>query len=119
MIKVNRLEKPSILVQNATIWTENYLIAKSNYEQDKTSDNKKILENTVIKYNHETVKAALKLMFYDKCAFCESNITQVYVGDIEHFKPKSKFPELCFEWENLLFACSICNGKSNKGDNFL
>ncbi|WP_309607946.1 hypothetical protein [Flavobacterium sp.] len=118
MIRVNRLEKPSILVQNAISWTENYLIAKSNYEQNKTPENKNIFEKAEKKYNHETVKTALKSMFHNKCAFCESNITQVYAGDIEHFRPKSKFPEFCFEWENLLFACSVCNGKSNKGDKF-
>jgi uncharacterized protein (TIGR02646 family) len=118
MIKVNRTEIPDILLQNANNWTVNYLIAKANYSENNTSENKKLFEKAQKKYNHETVKNALKAMFHNKCAFCESNITQVYAGDIEHFRPKSKFPELCFEWENLLFACSICNGKSNKGDKF-
>jgi uncharacterized protein (TIGR02646 family) len=118
MIKVNRTEKPDILLQNANNWTENYLTANANYSENKTPENKKLFEKVEKKYNHETVKTALKLMFHDKCAFCESNITQVYAGDIDHFKPKSKFPELCFKWENLLLTCSICNGKSNKGDKF-
>ncbi len=118
MIKVNRKEKPLILIENDKIWTKNYLIAKENYSQNKTLENKKLVEKAEKKYNNKTVKASLKSMFNNKCAFCESNITQVYAGDIEHFRPKSKFPELCFEWENLLFACSICNGKSNKGDKF-
>ena len=118
MIKVNRKEKPLILIENDKIWTKNYLIAKENYSQNKTLENKKLVEKAEKKYNNKTVKASLKSMFNNKCAFCESNITQVYAGDIEHFRPKSKFPELCFEWKNLLFACSICNGKSNKGDKF-
>jgi uncharacterized protein (TIGR02646 family) len=57
-------------------------------------------------------------MFHKKCAFCESRITHIDYGQIEQFKPKSKYPELCFEWDNFLLSCAICNGKSNKGDKF-
>ena len=99
MIKVNRKEKPLILIENDKIWTKNYLIAKENYSQNKTLENKKLVEKAEKKYNNKTVKASLKSMFNNKCAFCESNITQVYAGDIEHFRPKSKFPEL----ESFLF----------------
>ncbi len=118
MIKVIRTDKPNILIENAEVWKTNHLIAITIYEQNRTLENKKTFETTQKKYNQKEVKTALKKMFYNKCAFCESNITQVYAGDIEHFRPKSKFPDLCFEWENLLLACSICNGKSNKGDKF-
>lgn len=57
-------------------------------------------------------------MFHKKCAFCESAITHVSYGEIEHFKPKSSYPELCFNWENFLLSCSICNNVSNKGNKF-
>jgi len=29
--------------------------------------------------------------------------------DVEHYRPKSVFPERAFEWENLLWGCSACN----------
>lgn len=29
--------------------------------------------------------------------------------DIEHYWPKSSFPEMAFDWENLLLACGGCN----------
>ena len=35
---------------------------------------------------------------------------------IEHLKPKSKYPELAFQWENLHLACQRCNVE--KGDRF-
>ena len=43
--------------------------------------------------------------------YCESKITHIDFGDVEHIKPKSpsKFPELEFEWENLGIACGKCN----------
>jgi uncharacterized protein (TIGR02646 family) len=28
---------------------------------------------------------------------------------VEHFRPKKKFPHLIVEYENLLYACSVCN----------
>ncbi len=53
---------------------------------------------------------------FDKCMYCESKISHVYYGDVEHIKPKSKFPELEFEWGNLGFVCARCNGL--KGDKY-
>jgi len=32
---------------------------------------------------------------------------------LDHFKPKSHFPELRFEYSNLYYSCSVCN--QNKG----
>jgi uncharacterized protein (TIGR02646 family) len=57
-------------------------------------------------------------MFKHKCAFCESKISQVDYGQIEHFKPKSLYPTLCFEWDNFLLSCSLCNGTGSKGNKF-
>ncbi len=118
MIKVNRTPKPAILEQNATTWTANYLDAKKKFEQNPSPENKKLVETAEKKYNHETVKSALIEMFNGKCAYCESHIIHIDYGDIEHFRPKSKFPVFCFDWDNLLLSCSICNGVSNKSNKF-
>lgn len=118
MIKINRTEKPKVLKEKSSIWLSDYLIARSNYLKNKTKKNKTKLDTSEKKYNNEEVKTALKTMFQNKCAFCESHITHIDYGEIEHFKPKSKFPDYCFEWENFLLSCSICNGKANKGDKF-
>ena len=61
-------------------------------------------------YKHPDNKSALKEAGFDKCMYCESKISQVYFGDVEHIKPKSKFPELEFDWNNLGYACAKCNG---------
>ena len=37
--------------------------------------------------------------------------------DIDHFRPLAHFPELAFEWTNLLLACSRCNS-NDKRDQF-
>ena len=83
-------------------------------------------DNTI--YGHESVKAVLVAMQHKKCAFCEADVRHVAPGDVEHFRPKGGMKQsggkpmekpgywwLAYQWENLLFACSICNsrGKGN------
>lgn len=118
MIKITRTDKPNVLVQNAENWTVEYLEAKSIYENSRTLENKKALQRIEKRYNHDEIKSSLKVMFNKKCAFCESHITHIDYGQIEHFKPKSKYPDLCFEWNNFLLSCTVCNGISNKGNKF-
>ena len=73
-------------------------------------------------FGHAEVKAALRAVQHDKCAFCESKITHVSPGDVEHFRPKAGYRQkpsdplarpgyywLAYEWSNLLLACPICN----------
>ena len=61
-------------------------------------------------YKHKENKIALQHANYDKCMYCESKVTHTYYGDVEHIKPKSKFSELEFVWENLGYVCAKCNG---------
>lgn len=68
-------------------------------------------------YKHTDNKTALILASHDKCMYCESKVSHAYYGDIEHIKPKSKFPDLKFDWGNLGYVCARCNGyKSDKYD---
>ncbi len=73
-------------------------------------------------YGHKTVKSALKKTQFNKCCFCEANVTAVSHGDVEHFRPKGGWQQkegdalsevgyywLAYEWDNLLFSCQICN----------
>ena len=106
MIKINRIAKPAILNKQEALW----LIAIKN------AKNKKELDKAVNRYQHNKIKEALTRMFCGKCAFCESYIENVDYGDIEHFKPKSKFPLEAVVWNNLLLSCKKCNGAGQKGD---
>jgi hypothetical protein len=55
---------------------------------------KQRIENIQNKYRHDQVKDALVTMFYGKCAYCESKITVVTYGAIEHFRPESTYVKL-------------------------
>ncbi len=121
MIQITRIEKPAVLEENAETWLGAYHNALSAFQaglpnpSESLKKNKNQAEN---RYNHPTVKDALILMFSGKCAFCESQIRHIDYGSIEHFKPKLKFPDLCFSWENFLLSCNVCNDAGHKGINF-
>ena len=47
----------------------------------------------------------LAARFHCICGYCE----EIERGEVDHFRPKSKFPELVYEWSNWVFACNACN----------
>lgn len=78
-------------------------------------------------YGAQEVKQALSRAQHDKCCFCESKISHVAFGDVEHFRPKaacrasSDAPErkpgyywLAYAWSNLYFACEQCNRRHKR-----
>ncbi len=68
-------------------------------------------------YKHPENKKSLMDASFGKCVYCESKVSHVYFGDVEHLKPKGKYPTLEFDWLNLGFVCAKCNNaKSNKYD---
>lgn len=50
----------------------------------------------------------------NKCAYCETPTAVVDYGDVEHFRPKSKYWWLAYSYENYLPSCAICNQKYKK-----
>lgn len=108
MIELKKINKPQLLIDNEQAWTKNLM---SDFYRDGTID-----KNKQSKYNKPQIKEALKKETKEKCAYCESKITHIYPGDIEHIIPKSKFPRLTFTWANLTLGCYWCN---NKKRNFL
>ncbi len=62
-------------------------------------------------------KDQLKTETHGKCAYCEADTQVVAHGDVEHYRPKSKYWWLAYCYDNYLFSCQICN-QSFKSDNF-
>ena len=67
-------------------------------------------------YKNPENKSALVEAAFGKCMYCESKISHAQYGDVEHIRPASKFFHLKFEWDNLGYACTICN--NNKSDKY-
>ena len=73
-------------------------------------------------YGAPSVKQALRKAQHGKCAFCESKITHIDHGDVEHFRPKAGYRQrpdgplvrpgyywLAYKWSNVFFCCTLCN----------
>jgi hypothetical protein len=73
-------------------------------------------------YGAKSVKDALIGAQQGKCALFESKILHIDYGDVEHYRPKGGFRQhsddalekpgyfwLAYIWENLFFACALCN----------
>ena len=53
----------------------------------------------------------LRSRFHGNCGYCEEYAEP---GGVDHFRPKSRFPELVYEWSNWVFACNRCNVTNKK-----
>lgn len=112
MIKLNKQDAPAVLKENAEPWTKELL--------GILSKGATVTDHIWGRYRHPEIKKAVIADSYEKCIYCESKVTQVYFGDIEHLKPKVKFPDHTYAWENLGFVCAICNNaKSDEYDDTL
>ena len=78
-------------------------------------------------YGDKAVKEELLKMQADKCCFCESKITHISYGDVEHFRPKAAWKQsahdglsrpgyywFAYEWSNLLLCCQLCNQRHKR-----
>ena len=65
--------------------------------------------------NRRRVRDALAQDFNEVCAYCEQRCDPVASSGalnaetIDHFRPRSWFPHLWLNWDNLIYACYRCN----------
>lgn len=103
MIRIQKIQKPKILVDNAAIWTHEYTSCLAAGKEPS--------KEVSTRYNKPEIKDALEKETHGKCAYCESKIKHISYGDIEHILPKNKNarPDLYVEWSNLTLSCEQCN----------
>lgn len=104
MIKLEKSEKPSVLSDNAEAWRDEYVNARRNGNPTDTQK---------YRYRHQEIKKTIKTETHRKCAYCESKISHIHPGEIDHIFPISKRPDLYVEWENLTYACTECNRRKS------
>jgi uncharacterized protein (TIGR02646 family) len=101
MISLNKQQEPDVLVEKASEWTNDLLAYISSGQQ--------VPSNIKNKYRNPEIKETLIKETSSKCAYCESKITHIDHGDIEHIIPKSVHPDKTFYWDNLTISCKKCN----------
>jgi uncharacterized protein (TIGR02646 family) len=114
MMPCTRPEIPTVLKENQKKWSSAYQIRRSKDEGaeffwpeiNKTPLNQHLLP-------------ALKQMTDEHCAYCDGYpLDTICTPTIDHFQPKSKFPELAFTWDNLFLCCQFCQGSEGKADSW-
>ena len=63
-------------------------------------------------YNTDETKRHFKKMNQERCSFC-TRLIQDFDNEmtVEHIRIKRDYPQLIFQWSNLLCACRTCNTK--------
>lgn len=116
MIHIERDKTPpSILVQNKDDWTaelKDNIVRYGGYEKIPLN----IKNSMWVHYRHQDIKEKLFASSHQKCAFCEAKPAESGNIEVEHFKPKSLYPELAFEWDNFLPVCRKCNDSKSNHD---
>lgn len=127
MIKINKsATPPQVLTTKGSSKTKGLKISYSKNINAYNNGTKPFNIDSKI-YGHKSVKIALKNDQVNKCCFCESKVSHVAFGDVEHFRPKKGFKQngndnlgrpgyywLAYEWKNLFFSCQICNQRHKK-----
>ena len=109
MIKLNRPDKPEILVENEADWLAKLKAAIATYgSYSSIPKDEKV--RLISHYRHQDIKKELFNSSSQKCAFCESKPSESGNIEVEHFKPKSLYPDFTFDWYNFLPCCRKCNG---------
>lgn len=74
--------------------------------------------------DYRSYKDVLRIEFHRKCVYCRTPDTNAPRRDgfgVDHYRPKSVFPELATVYENLFYCCNSCNSRKRsywpaKGD---
>jgi len=104
MRKFNRAGEPAVVQANCTKWNTQWVASCGS----GTSPAFKwyTLEG---KTAREHFMPALREQTQRHCSFCDGfPIEGVSNETVEHFKPKTKFPEHAYTWANLYYCCNAC-----------
>lgn len=88
MIAIQRGAEPTILSTTGKTKSDNLC---KRYDSGNTVFKAEDFDGDI--YGDKSVKEILKTMQYDKCCFCESKITHIDYGDVEHFRPKAAYKQ--------------------------
>ncbi len=114
MIFVNRKRRDNTdrMIEPSESWFDKARAATDRAIEEKQDH---LFDDRIYADDRE-VTPALEELFYEKCAYCEKPLPEVW--DVEHFRPKRRVAEekghpgyywLAYSWENLYPSCLNCN----------
>lgn len=111
MRKLKRIASPACLEENCIAWTQDFILARQ--------------ENPIYCFRwrsdscYQELRKVLSTMTQGRCSFCDGSVGSESRETVEHFRPKSLFPELAYTWVNLFICCDVCQGKGDHFDELL
>ena len=79
--------------------------------------NKFLEDNSKRVWNRSDLKNALFDLSYGKCAYSEAKLGEEGKHmEVDHFYPKSKYPQKVVEWGNLIPCINVCNSRKRDCD---
>lgn len=103
MRKLARPAPPDCLANYAGQWTQDYVAART---QNPTHRFK--WRNTEC---YQAIRQSLLAMTQSHCAFCDEIVGTSSRETVEHFRPKSQFPQLAYDWGSLFPCCDVCQAQ--------
>ena len=106
---VDRGPEPDRVAQYARQYTQGWI----NYYQNRV-DGLPVNEAPRDSYWQE-FRPPLARRTNNNCWYCERQCraTGGWAPSVDHFRPRSRFPELTYEWPNWIFSCRRCNEIKN------
>ena len=108
MYRLTRGPCPECLQRSSASWTSDY---RAGRQKDPTF---RFSWRQAACYT--AIRSALLEMSQFHCAFCDGPLGRESRETVDHFRPKSCFPELAYAWENLFTSCDMC--QSSKREQF-
>ncbi len=99
---------PEKLEEYKTNYTQKWVDHYQNKQGPKPSDSY---------WTKDEIRAPLVRRFEDNCGYCGVGIGERHsksgrmlpVGEVDHYRPKSKYPSYVYVWENFIWSCTDCN----------
>ena len=84
---------------------------KRDFEEDLVCDRRQALRDDVKQKfasgRWKEAKPQLLAETFGKCAYCEAPTHEVAFGDVEHYRPKSEYWWLAYNYDNYLASCQL------------
>jgi uncharacterized protein (TIGR02646 family) len=106
VIRITRAPSPRVLVDSAAQWTADFLERRKNDPRARPNS---------ARYAHKEIRDALSAMTHHKCSYCEVSTKpteeQSDRPEVDHHVDIAAAPERAYDWTNLYWSCSECNGR--------
>ena len=103
---IDRGPEPAEIAGFAEKYTQGWI---DYYTQRDPSGSPTLPQPQDHKWSH--YRETLGQQSYNSCWYCERQCQSVggWAPTVDHFRPRSLFPELTYAWSNWIFSCRRCN----------